>query len=274
MKSAEALEYQLKIMKSSAIDDSVNQSVKQLLVHSLPRSATFFISSEIVNLLKISLSALPSLPIANTPAPADMGFCLTESPIVTIENESVRAFSWVRMEQEYVIIFFTIAPNQARVASFWAWPIQDSWDNWMARQTDNSLTTIYVTDKSKPEITTANLNTLRAFLAAFFAFSQQKIAREDQERAPRGLFRRMQKENVSLEPIIRVIKLRASEYMKSDASPRDIDWSCRWIVRPHWRSQYYPASKEHRPLLIPAYVKGPSDKPLKTSKATIFEVSR
>lgn len=36
----------------------------------------------------------------------------------------------------------------------------------------------------------------------------------------------------------------------------------RWVVRGHWRQQWYPSLNDHRAIWIHGYVKGPEDKPL------------
>lgn len=39
-------------------------------------------------------------------------------------------------------------------------------------------------------------------------------------------------------------------------------WRSRWMVRGHWRNQYYPSIKGHRPVYIHPYLKGPDDAPV------------
>jgi hypothetical protein len=47
----------------------------------------------------------------------------------------------------------------------------------------------------------------------------------------------------------------------TDTSKRD--YRNRWIVRCHWRRQWYPSINAHQNILILPYTKGPEDKPLK-----------
>lgn len=51
------------------------------------------------------------------------------------------------------------------------------------------------------------------------------------------------------------------------------EWNHRWIVRGHWRNQWYPSTQVHRPKYVPSYVKGPEDKPLIVHDK-IFSVDR
>jgi hypothetical protein len=47
-------------------------------------------------------------------------------------------------------------------------------------------------------------------------------------------------------------------------------FNCQWVVRGHWRQQPYPSVHEVRPIFIEAYIKGPTDKPLKQPAPRVF----
>lgn len=64
-------------------------------------------------------------------------------------------------------------------------------------------------------------------------------------------------------PEVRVIRLRYSSSQKSDASV-DRTYRHRWIVRGHWRQQWYSSVSDHRPVWIAPHVKGPDGAPLLT----------
>jgi hypothetical protein len=64
--------------------------------------------------------------------------------------------------------------------------------------------------------------------------------------------------------LVRYIELRA---VKRPPRPQAGDEPSRiykhsWVVRGHWRSQWYPSREAHRPLWIGAHVAGPDDAPL------------
>lgn len=49
------------------------------------------------------------------------------------------------------------------------------------------------------------------------------------------------------------------------------EYAHRWMVRGHWRRQWYPSEGRHRPIWISTYIAGPADAPLKTGdKVTLF----
>lgn len=63
---------------------------------------------------------------------------------------------------------------------------------------------------------------------------------------------------------VTVIRLRKTK-SKTDHET-EVEWSNQWIVRGHWRNQWYASIKTHRQIWINPFVKGPDDKPLKITK--------
>ena len=66
---------------------------------------------------------------------------------------------------------------------------------------------------------------------------------------------------------------KETEHHKRDGAEQ-VEWSCRWIVRGHWRQQWYPAQQRYVRIWIMLHVKGPEDKPIKVPRATVFAVTR
>ncbi|MEU0002179.1 hypothetical protein ABZ069_35265 [Streptomyces microflavus] len=64
---------------------------------------------------------------------------------------------------------------------------------------------------------------------------------------------------------------RAAEDAAASTGRREPQWSCRWPVRPHRRDHcmnpalHAEGDSQHEDRLIPGYVKGPKDKPLRVS---------
>lgn len=95
----------------------------------------------------------------------------------------------------------------------------------------------------------------------------------DATRKPR---RRAQRAAASKEPgKVRVVTLRKeSRPLPEDHVPEPGNWSHRWIVKPHWRNQWYPSLGVHRQILVGPYVKGPETLPLKLPKDRGFALVR
>jgi hypothetical protein len=119
------------------------------------------------------------------------------------------------------------------------------------------------------------MDQIRRGILAFLLFTSQPVVQTVEHSAPRAWRRHSPSGNSH--PFVNVVKLRSKQYLRAadgeEHPSRDVDWACRWVVRAHWRNQYYPSLHKHKPLLIPAHMKGPEDKPLKQS-INLFDVSR
>lgn len=114
----------------------------------------------------------------------------------------------------------------------------------------------------------------RHFAAALFAFLQQHLLTAKRYQADRATRRRIMTRPLH-EPVVRVVELRRKESaVTSTENGISPEWSCQWLVRGHWRQQWYPTMDRHQPRWIAPYVKGPEDKPLKPPRATVFAVVR
>jgi hypothetical protein len=112
------------------------------------------------------------------------------------------------------------------------------------------------------------------FIVAMWLFMQQRILVTRQQRPSRAVARRAK--SFRDDPVLRVIELRSREYqtVQREGEAEHRDYSCQWIVRGHWRQQWYPSLGRHQPKWITPHVKGPSDAPLKTPRANVFAVVR
>jgi len=107
--------------------------------------------------------------------------------------------------------------------------------------------------------------------AAMLTFLQQKIMMPVRQSPTRAMRRQAEREKRSIPPI-NVIKLRHHVYKKT-GEQSDVEWAWQWVVRGHWRDQWYPSIKRHQPIWISPYMKGPEDKPVKETER-MFAVIR
>lgn len=113
---------------------------------------------------------------------------------------------------------------------------------------------------------------LLRMLIAQILWMEQQIVVAPREQAVRATRRRLPQVT---DHGIKVVRLRRAVSGPSESSrPDSVEWSCQWIVRGHWRQQYYPKTGERSPIWIMPYVKGPEDAPLKTPSPTVFAVTR
>lgn len=109
---------------------------------------------------------------------------------------------------------------------------------------------------------------------AAHAFMRQRLFGITQESADRSTRRRLERAGREV-PKVTVIALRATDYghVERRGEPGDVDWSCRWAVRGHWRQQYHPSTGERVPKWIHPHFKGPEHLPLRTLQR-VFSVTR
>jgi hypothetical protein len=88
---------------------------------------------------------------------------------------------------------------------------------------------------------------------------QQRISVETIQRPDRASERRLRRANKPVDPV-RVISLRQPEHHGGPGSDRT--YHHRWVVRGHWRKQWYPSQGRNVPIWITPYVKGPDGAPL------------
>lgn len=92
-------------------------------------------------------------------------------------------------------------------------------------------------------------------------------------RVDRDTRKRVLRAGWQFEPQVQVVRLRRVEYIRPSGDGVAVDWSCRWLVRSHWRT-YNRGLADERTVLIPMYEKGPADKPLKPPSTRVFDVVR
>jgi hypothetical protein len=115
---------------------------------------------------------------------------------------------------------------------------------------------------------------LLKYTRALLYFIRSRITITSLKVPDRSTRRRAGRENFTEKPINRV-ELRVVDYKYPNGNGNvDVEWSCRWIVRGHWRIQYYPSKKMYDLIWIMPFIKGPGDKPLKRPGAKVFSVVR
>jgi hypothetical protein len=97
-------------------------------------------------------------------------------------------------------------------------------------------------------------------LRAAWILMQQPIATVSEAELDRSTRRRLERQKIEPKPV-RIITLRRPK-SSSEHGESDREYHHRWIVRGHWRQQWYPSREVHRPVWIAPHIKGPEDAPL------------
>lgn len=131
----------------------------------------------------------------------------------------------------------------------------------------NSLASLQALEPSEDFLNVAK------FLVAFWSFVQQRILVASKVVADRATQRRI-KTPPQEPPAVRVVLLRAADRPRKEGESQPVDWHYRWLVRGHWRSQWYPTHGEHRRIWVLPHIKGPEHRPLRKPEAILFAVQR
>jgi hypothetical protein len=97
-------------------------------------------------------------------------------------------------------------------------------------------------------------------LVTAWTLMKQPIANLSEAPLDRPTRRRLAKQQIDAAPV-RVITLRRPT-KPSGSEETDREYHHQWIVRGHWRQQWYPSREVHRPVWIAPHVKGPEGAPL------------
>lgn len=125
--------------------------------------------------------------------------------------------------------------------------------------------------------TRARVEALLRYLATGLVFLGERLLVAAPAAVDRAARRRVEREGPRLglrrPPLVQVVQLRRTLAPAAPAGGA-VAWTCRWLVRGHWRQQWYPSQRRHQPRYIAPYVKGPADKPLRLPGARVWAVVR
>lgn len=115
------------------------------------------------------------------------------------------------------------------------------------------------------------MNTLKRWVLAGSALLKQRILVAERADTTRQERKRLTAEGLT--GSVMTVVLRSTTHGQTTSSESAVEWSHRWVVRGHWRDQWYPSQQEHRIIWVPPYIKGPDDMPL-IVRPEIYAVNR
>lgn len=95
-------------------------------------------------------------------------------------------------------------------------------------------------------------------LQTLFALCRQELPAVERHRPTGRELKQLRRLDMRTNSVS-VIMLRRRSDRGNEAT--EVQWSHRWLVRGHWRNQWYSSLKEHRLVYINPHIKGPEDKP-------------
>lgn len=98
-------------------------------------------------------------------------------------------------------------------------------------------------------------------LRTLWTLMQQPITSDDTLEPSRADRRRLTRRGIDAAPV-RVIGLRRGPSSSGTDGDSSREYRHRWLVRGHWKQQWYPGRQVHRPIWIAPHIKGPDGAPL------------
>jgi len=227
----------------------------------------FYIGADMAELSGIASTTLPPFTLMPEDLPAKSGLIFFEKPIgIVVTDERpihITAASWdswrpgPKMWPHGGIWVSWYSDRDLTLGSGSGYPTRLAYDNDTQIAFSpkpitalNSLTGMPVEKSDYP----------LAVLKSAWLLMQQPFVEVDEitpDRASRKRIRRMNQEPSA----VRVIQLRRNP-RPATPGQSDREYHHQWIVRGHWRQQWYPIREAHRPVWIAPHVKGPEGAPL------------
>lgn len=277
--------------KMTAEEASACVQLADHLAITLWRGDTIYITSDMLHVIMQAAEDLPDDVTINTQEfMSNHGFCMFEEPIIGYDRNGeaivMSAIAW-----EVAPINTLAEPDDLRMGLilYFLTDTDDVRDRYNAlfsegmRKQGISIPPLAISHfwpgrdgDTLPVIkgpgTEAVVNLVRFFIAMQM-LSRQTIGEPIRMRPDRASRKRYAREYPNEpERLITLITLRRKTAKHND-EPQKVEWSRRWIVRGHWRKQYYPSTKTHGWKYIYEYIKGPEDKPLVTGRR-VFDFRR
>jgi hypothetical protein len=265
------------------------------LTRSIEEAECFFVGANICDLLVATADSYPRTEFHIDLLPENAGWCwferglpLSATPETMAELHAVhphipaewrpdlRAIHWrtIAGAEKPAVLTFHYFKLPGREWSSLGYAISiaegDAWDRDMRLPITGAAT---LTDNARTGHWTLISDAMRYIYMLFSFMSQEYATAEREDIHNRGAQRRLRALAPKVNQAIKVVHLRRPA-TKGSGEKREVEWSCCWPVRGHWRRQWYAKRARHEPKFISPYVKGDLEKPLRTHERTVYAVTR
>jgi hypothetical protein len=244
----------------------------------LDTSDAFFVEPDICALVAGASESLPDTTLRQEDVPTQLGWLYFDRPLripVDAQGQTdlramdpaddltevpLAAIAWDRYDQGIILFFFADLRYRNRLPGLciiWVCSMAfgQTWRRW----------------EDQPD---SSFNLMLRALLTFFRFSAQHILTTTARQVGRAAQRRLARENPVVPPVHLVILRRKAYRAINEETGRTVEWSCQWLVRGHWRQQFFPSDGSNRPIWIAPYLKGPEGKPIRIASETVYDVAR
>lgn len=247
-------------------------TIRKIQIQTLLGADPYFVTGPICSLVMVGAESLPDLPIGDIDIPGVLGFVYLSKP-----SAEFWAFSWRKIRRReggptgrewefggpnpnaFLVTTYSGIPSGYWGLGFLTWDFLYGWGKGWQSLAENMV---------------ESMVGQRRFIQAFFTFLSQPLVMRSVAPIQRQARKRAARAGLEA-PLLRIIQLRQPVRQKRDTGRgQPGEWNWQWIVRGHWRHQFYSSLQSHKLKWIAPYVKGPEGKPLKRPSITIFNVVR
>lgn len=252
-------------------------------VTALRQAVPYFVDNQICRLLEDVFGGIPDIPLLTELVPEPSGFVWLAHPLFLEEIHShvfngshrlsLQALSWHKTHfnggDGLRIFIYGQGRAYPLIFSSMIWRWGESRTSEAELKAKMALPTNQYPEFNKSQ------TLCRRWILAFLSFINQRLL----VASPRHVTERSARRRIAKwgpdPPTVRVIVLRKQDRNRSsEPTPEEMNWSCQWVVRGHWRQHWFPSVRAHKALWIHPHVKGPENKPLKRPAADLFAVIR
>jgi len=270
----------LEVIDRGQVRAALNPSGDQRRINEIDRlkdADLYFVSADMTQLAITAAESLPSFDLSASDAPSEAGLIFFEEPIATDVNTKagqgetvyISGASWnlgstprwgvALWLSFYIDLHLTLDREVAegRITKAEA-----------ARQKGSQPRFSYTMDAAHMVgrgIPVANddsvLNSWGRTILSAWLIMAQPLAEISTVTADRSAQKRIRRTGHAPKPV-RLVELRRPKATGSNTSGTEREYHHQWIVRGHWRQQWFPARQVHRPVWIGPHIKGPEGAPL------------
>lgn len=221
-------------------------ALRHAVVDTVNEAELFFVTGPMASLAVAAAGSLPDFRVDTHDLPSKSGFLLYEIPITHLDDADV--MSGYSMDADVTGVIWNHF-DDGLVALAW---LGERGVVGLHYFLLNGLVGALVPGSTGCRQALATLKSTWILLG-------QTLASVEDAHYDRAARRRIEKQGKT-PPRVRVISLRRRAGESSGDSDRE--YHHQWIVRGHWRQQWYPERQVHRPIWIAPHIKGPEGAPL------------
>lgn len=232
----------------------------------LAEAELFYVSADMARLAQAASATVPGFALQPEDLPSPSGLLLFEEPPCAMPHAwaqcGVKAVCWGPAHARGGGVFGSLYLDRSEAAPVIAQ--RTKWRNpWSEPRLIYGFGAEFAWEFGKNEGAVppggSFLEALAPVLRATWLLMQQPLARAAEVVPNRASQKRLRRAGQEPKPV-RVIELRRPVGGGSGDGQRE--YHHQWIVRGHWRQQWYPGRQVHRPVWIAPHIKGPEGAPM------------